>query len=65
MPVSEIVTLLLGLLQAAPEVVSLITSAQTTNGIVPPSAIATIFSKYGIDRAVFAAAIAQSAAVGK
>jgi hypothetical protein len=65
MPVSEIVTLLLGLLQAAPELVNAITGAQSTNGVVPAATITAIFNKYGIDRAVFAAAIANSAAAGK
>jgi hypothetical protein len=65
MPVSEIVTILLGLLQAAPELVNAITSAQSTNGIVPAATIQAIFTKYGVDRAVFAAAIANSAAAGK
>jgi hypothetical protein len=65
MPVAEIVQLLLGLLSAAPELVNAITAAQGTNGVVPATTIAAIFSKYGIDRAVFAAAIAQSAAAGK
>lgn len=65
MPVAEIVQLLLGILSAAPELVNAITSAQGTNGVVPPTTIANIFAKYGIDRAVFAAAIAQSAAAGR
>jgi hypothetical protein len=64
MPVAQIVELLLALLQAAPELVNAITAAQGS-GVVPPATIAAIFSKYGIDRAVFAAAIAQSASVGK
>lgn len=65
MPVSEIVTLLLGLLQAAPELVNAITSAQGTGGVVPPATIAAIFTKYGIDRAVFQNAINVAAAAGK
>jgi hypothetical protein len=65
MPVSEIVTLLLGLLQAAPELVNAITSAQGTNGVVPPATIAAIFTKYGIDRAVFQNAINVAEAAGK
>lgn len=65
MPVAQIVELLLGLLSAAPQLVNAITAAQGTNGIVPPETITAIFSKYGIDRAVFAAAIAQSQAAGK
>jgi len=65
MPVAQIVELLLGLLNAAPELVNAITAAQGTNGVVPPATITAIFSKYGIDRAVFQAAIATSAAAGK
>jgi hypothetical protein len=65
MPVSEIVTILMGLLQAAPELVTAITSAQTTNGVVPAATITAIFNKYGIDRAVLSASIATAAAAGK
>lgn len=65
MPVSEIVTILMGLLQAAPDLVNAITSAQSNNGVVPASTITGIFSKYGIDRAVLSAAIANAAAQGK
>jgi hypothetical protein len=65
MPVSEIVSLLLGLLQAAPALVNEITAAQGNNGIVPAANIQAIFQKYGLDRAVFSAAIASSAAAGK
>jgi hypothetical protein len=64
MPVSEVVTLLLGLLQAAPELVNAITAAGT-GGVVPAATIQAIFTKYGVDRAVFANAIAVSAAAGK
>ena len=66
MPVSEIVTILMGLLQAAPELVNAITVAQSSpTGTVPPATITAIFSKYGIDRAVLSAAIANAAAAGK
>lgn len=65
MPVAAVLELLLGLLQAAPEVVHLITAAQSNNGIVPAAAITAIFNKYGLDRAVFAAAIAAAQASGK
>jgi hypothetical protein len=65
MPVSEIVTILLGLLNAAPALVNEITAAQGNNGIVPAANIQAIFAKYGVDRAVFATAIANAAAAGK
>jgi hypothetical protein len=65
MPVAELVTILMGLLQAAPEIVTAITSAQSTNGVVPAATIQAIFTKYGVDRAVFATAIANAAAAGK
>ena len=65
MPVAQIVELLLGLLSAAPELVNAITGAQGTNGIVPPATIAAIFSKYGIDRAVFQNAINTATVAGK
>jgi hypothetical protein len=66
MPVSEVVTILLGLLQAAPDLVNAITAAQASpNGTVPAGTITAIFSKYGVDRAVLAAAIANAAAQGK
>ena len=65
MPVAAVLELLMGLLQAAPEVVNAITAAQATGGIVPAATIAAIFSKYGLDRAVFAAAIAKAEAAGK
>jgi len=65
MPVADVLQLLLGFLAAAPEVVNAITAAQSTNGIVPAATITSIFNKYGLDRAVFSAAIAQAAAVGK
>lgn len=64
MSVAEVLQLLMGLLQAAPEVVNAITAAQSNNGVVPPATITAIFSKYGIDRAVLAAAIANAAAAG-
>jgi hypothetical protein len=65
MPVSEIVTILLGLLNAAPALVNEITAAQGNNGIVPAANIQAIFTKYGVDRAVFSAAIANASAAGK
>jgi hypothetical protein len=65
MPVSEVLQLLLGLLAAAPEVVNAITAASGTGGVVPAATITGIFSKYGLDRAVFAAAIASAQAAGK
>jgi hypothetical protein len=64
MPVAEVLQLLMGLLQAAPEVVNAITAAQGNNGVVPPATITAIFNKYGLDRAVFSAAIATAAAAG-
>jgi hypothetical protein len=64
MPVTEVITLLLGLLQAAPELVNAVTAAGTS-GVVPAATIQGIFTKYGVDRAVFAAAIANSVAAGK
>jgi len=45
--------------------VNAITAAQGTNGIVPAATITAIFNKYGLDRAVFASAIATAAAAGK
>ena len=65
MPVAEAVTLLLGLLQAAPELVNAITAAQGTGGVIPPATISAIFNKYGIDRAVFQNAITAAAGTGK
>jgi hypothetical protein len=66
MPVTEIVQILLGLLNAAPQLVNAITAAQASpDGIVPAATISAIFSKYGIDRAVLSAAIANAAAQGK
>jgi hypothetical protein len=65
MPVTELVTILLGLLQAAPALVNEITAAQASGGIVPAANITAIFSKYGIDRAVLSAAIANAAVAGK
>jgi hypothetical protein len=65
MPVAQVLELLMGLLQAAPEIVNAITAAQGTNGIVPAATITAIFNKYGLDRAVFASAIATAAAAGK
>ena len=64
MPVAAVLELLMGLLQAAPEVVNLITAAQATGGVVPTASIAAILTKYGIDRAVFVAAIANAQAKG-
>jgi hypothetical protein len=65
MPVAEVLELLMGLLQAAPEVVNAITAAQGTAGVVPAATIAAIFNKYGLDRAVFQNAITVAAAAGK
>jgi Mrp family chromosome partitioning ATPase len=66
MPVSEAIAILLGLLQAAPALLNEITAAQASpGGVVPAAAIAALFSKYGVDRAVLAAAIANAAAQGK
>jgi hypothetical protein len=65
MPVEQVIQILMALLQAAPDVVNLITAARATNGIVPAEQIAQIFNKYGIDRAVFVASIATAKAAGK
>lgn len=65
MPVAEALQLLLGLTGALPELINAITAAQSTGGIVPPATIQALFTKYGIDRAVFTAAIAKAEAAGK
>jgi hypothetical protein len=65
MPASELVTILLSLLQAAPDILNEITAAQSTGGVVPAANITAIFSKYGVDRAVLSAAIATASAQGK
>lgn len=66
MPVSEIIAILLGLLQAAPALLNEISAAKASpDGIVPAATIAAIFSKYGVDRAALSVAIANAAAQGK
>lgn len=64
MPTIEVVNLLASLLQAAPALLNAITAAGGT-GTIPATTVADIFTKYGIDRAVFAAAIAKAEAAGK
>jgi hypothetical protein len=64
MPVAEVLQLLLGLMNALPELTNAITAAQAT-GTVPAATIQAIFSKYGLDRAVLASAIASATAAGK
>jgi hypothetical protein len=56
-----ILAILQGLLGAAPEILALFQQA-TAGSQVSATQINSVLSKYGIDRAVFAAAIAQAEA---
>jgi hypothetical protein len=57
-----ILALLEGVLGAAPQLLALFNRATTTGQPVPASDVAAILTQYGIDRAVFAGAIATAEA---
>lgn len=63
MTAAVILEILNGLLGAAPELLALFQTAQSKPGTVVPSTdVQAILAKYGIDRAVFVAAIATAEA---
>jgi len=65
MTLTAALAILQALMSAAPEVLALIQSAQASGGNVSEADIQAILTKYGVDRVVFASAIAAAKAAGK
>ena len=64
MTAEMIATILAGLASAIPELAALFTKA-TSGGVVTGADVQAVISKYGVDQAVFTAAIAAAKAQGK
>lgn len=64
MNAAAIIALVTGLSSAVPELLALYTKIGAT-GTATAADVSAILSKYGVDRAVFVAAIAASEAAGK
>jgi hypothetical protein len=65
MTITAALAILQALMSTAPELLSLIQSAQASGSAVSEADIQAILTKYGVDRIVFASAIAASKAAGK
>lgn len=64
MTAAAIIALITGLSSAVPELLALYTRV-SAGGTATAADVQAILSKYGVDRAVFVAAIAASEAAGK
>jgi hypothetical protein len=65
MSITAALAILQALMSAAPAVLSLIQTAEAAGGTVSEADIQAILTQYGVDRVVFASAIAAAKAAGK